>query len=77
MAKSQEAKKPEVSVSVKEQILENLLESLLDEVSIRNGMRQISAHQCAGCKGQTKPLRACVAARDYLTKLREEREAAA
>lgn len=70
MAKSKEALLPS-----NEQILENLLEGLLDEVAVRNGLRQISRHHCAGCKGISKPIRACIQAREFLEKIRRERAA--
>lgn len=47
-------------------MLEALLTQLLEEVSVPDAMGHVSHRWCAGCKGKSRQLRACVAARQFL-----------
>jgi hypothetical protein len=50
----------------REQILENLLRSLLEEVSVRDGMHRLTHERCAGCQTKNITVRACNAAWTFL-----------
>lgn len=50
----------------REQILENLLRSLLEEVAVRDALHRLTHEKCAGCQNKSIAVRACNAAWTFL-----------